>query len=85
MSGIGVFIQLFGCLCHFVGGGTWGKYLCIVDLKIKDDENFKERGTRGRRYLRNSSGRRGVIPGKTGNKVLLNSFQTPFKDLPEGL
>lgn len=84
MSGYRVFIQLFGCLCHFVGGGTWGKYLCIVDLKIKDDENFKERGTRGRRYLRNSSGRRGVIPGKTGNKVLLNSFQSPFKDLREG-
>ena len=57
----------------------------LADLKIKDDENFKERGTRGRRYLRNSSGRRGVIPGKTGNKVLLNSFQTRFKNLPEGL
>ena len=84
MSGYKVFMQLFGCLCHLVDDKRRGGYFCIVDLKIKDDENFKERGTRGRRYLRNSSGRRGEIPGKTGNKVLLNSFQSPFKDLREG-
>ena len=54
MSVFGVFIQLFGPLCHLVGGGRRGVYLCIVDLKIKDDENFKKHGTRGRGYLRNS-------------------------------
>ena len=26
----------------------------------------------------------GVVPVKIGNKVLLNSFQSPFKDLREG-
>ena len=39
MSDFGVFIQLFGLLCHLVGGGRRGVYLCIVDLKMKDDEN----------------------------------------------
>jgi len=84
VSGFGVFIQLFGCLCHLVAGGRRGLYLCIVDLKIKDDENFKKHGTRGWRYLKDSREGRGVVPVKTGNKVLLNSFQSPFKDLWEG-
>lgn len=35
VSDFGVFIQLFGCLCHFVGAVERGIYLCIVDLKNK--------------------------------------------------
>ena len=85
MSDFGVFIQLFGLLCHLVGGGRRGVYLCIVDLKIKDDENFKKHGTRGWRYLKNSRRGRGVVPVKTGNKVLSNSLQSPFKDLRGGV
>lgn len=39
VSDFGVFIKLFGCLCHFIVDERWGRYFCIVDLKMKDDEN----------------------------------------------
>ena len=76
VSNFGVFIKLFGCLCHWVDDKRRGGYFCIVNLKIENDEN---------RNTMQKFGGHDEFPVKIGNKVLLNSFQTPFKDLSEGL
>lgn len=39
VSDFWMFIKLFGYLCHFIVDERLGRYFCIVDLKMKDDEN----------------------------------------------